>query len=536
MSGAPSTARAAAGIGAITALSRAFGFVRVLVIAAVLGTTYLGNAFGSANAVSNVLFELVAAGALSAVLVPAFVRLLDAGDQRGAQEVAGGVLGVAMAALGAVALVGIAAAPWLAQLLTLGVPEDVAADQQDLVAFLLVFFLPQVVLYAAGTVATGVLHARRRFFAAAAAPIANTVVMVAFLLAFRSATGGSVDLALTTGERLWLAAAGTGGVLAFTAVLVGACRAGGFALAPRLPRGDHRVYALARHAGWGVVLHTSAGVLLAGAIVAGAAVPGGVVAYQVAWVFFLAPYAIFSQPVHTAILPELADEVAHGDEDRYRTSVRWAADRIAAWILPISAAMVALAAPAMRVVSFGEASQGDGPELLAVALASLAVGLFPYSLFLLLSRAFYGRGDARTPGTVAIGVAAVGAAVLIVGAPFTEGTARIALIGGAHSVAHLVGAVTLVVLLARRTATFAIPAVTASIAAIAAVAGGAAWWIGREVAALVDGRGGDLAACAAGGAAGATVVVAGYRLAQIPGRLTVRQADPLQPDAVRPSP
>ena len=51
----------------------AVGFVRVLVVAAILGTTYLGNAYQSSNSVSNVLFELVAAGALSAVLVPTFV-------------------------------------------------------------------------------------------------------------------------------------------------------------------------------------------------------------------------------------------------------------------------------------------------------------------------------------------------------------------------------------------------------------------------------------------------------------------------------
>ena len=70
-------------MGAIALVSRVIGFVRVLVVAAVLGTTFLGNAFQSANSVSNVLFELLAAGALSAVLVPAFVKLLEAGDRTG---------------------------------------------------------------------------------------------------------------------------------------------------------------------------------------------------------------------------------------------------------------------------------------------------------------------------------------------------------------------------------------------------------------------------------------------------------------------
>ena len=65
-----------------------------------LGYSFLGNAFQQANSVSNVLFELLAAGALSAVLVPTFVDLLDRDGRRGAEQVAGGVLGVALAGLG----------------------------------------------------------------------------------------------------------------------------------------------------------------------------------------------------------------------------------------------------------------------------------------------------------------------------------------------------------------------------------------------------------------------------------------------------
>ena len=46
---APGTGRAAAGMGAAVALSRGIGFVRILTIAAVLGTTYLGNTYSSSN-------------------------------------------------------------------------------------------------------------------------------------------------------------------------------------------------------------------------------------------------------------------------------------------------------------------------------------------------------------------------------------------------------------------------------------------------------------------------------------------------------
>ena len=86
--------------------------------------------------------------------------------------------------------------------------------------------------------------------------------------------------------------AGTGGVVAFVGILLVACRSAGFRLRPRHPRGDPRVVSALRHSAWGAVLHTGAGALLGAAVVAGSGVEGAVVAYQVAWVFFLAPYGI----------------------------------------------------------------------------------------------------------------------------------------------------------------------------------------------------------------------------------------------------
>ena len=115
VTGGADVTRAAAGMGVATAASRAIGFSRILVVAAVLGTTYLGNTYQSSNAVSNVLFELLAAGALSAVLVPTFVTHLDRGDQAEAERLAGRLLGIALLVLGAVSIVGIVAAPLIAR-------------------------------------------------------------------------------------------------------------------------------------------------------------------------------------------------------------------------------------------------------------------------------------------------------------------------------------------------------------------------------------------------------------------------------------
>lgn len=517
-----STGRAAAGMGAVTAASRAVGFVRVLVVAGILGTTFLGNAFQAANSVSNVLFELLAAGALSAVLVPTFVELIDAGDREGAEQVAGGVLGVALAGLGVVTLVGIVAAPALAVVLTLGVPEDVVADQRELVTFLLRWFLPQVLLYAAGTVATAALYATRHFAVTAAAPIGNTVVMVGALVWFRSVAGPAPGLDLDGTERALLVLAGTGGVVAFVGVLLVACRRAGFRLRPRDPRGDRRVRAALGHSAWGAVLHTGGGVLLGVAVVIGAGVEGAVVAYQVGWVIFLAPYGIFAQPIHTAVLPELVGEVE--DRQRFTTSVRWATERIALWVLPVSAAMVALATPAMRLVSFGETG-GDGARLLAAAVTGLAVGLLPYSTFLLLARASYALGDSRTPGVLALLGALAGSAVMAAGLT-TDGTARVLILGAGHTAAYVVASVWLGRTLRRRVGGGWWSPVVPLAAAVSITAGIVSYLVARALATEPAERARDLLATLAGGAAGLAVVVAGFVALGLRDRLTVRTAPP----------
>ena len=476
-----SPARAAFGMGAVTVVSRAFGFVRVLVVAAVLGTTYLGNAFQASNSVSNVLFELLAAGALSAVLVPTFVDLLERGDDEEANRLAGSLLFVALVGLGVVSVVGVLGAPLIARVLTSGVADAaVAADQRRLVTFLLRFFVPQVLLYAYGTVATALLYARRRFAVTAGAPIGNTVVMVALLLVFRSAAGPGPGLDLGYGERLLLAAAGTLGVAAFVGVLVVAARRAGFSLAPRRPRRDPALRSLLRMSAWGIVLQAEVGLLMGATLVVGNSIEGGVVAYQVAFVFFLAPYAVIAQPIHTAILPELAGDAARGDLVAFTESLRWALDAMAVLVVPVSAALMALALPAMGVAAFGAAA-GDGVELLAAGVASLGAGLYGYGAFLLLARGYYALGDSRTPALVAL-VSGLGgvASMLLLGAA-THGAARVAALGAGHSVAYLLGAVVLARGLSVRTGYAVLPRRLLPVVGLAVALGLAAWASARAV-------------------------------------------------------
>ena len=478
---APAVGRAARVMGAATALSRVLGFGRVLVIAAVLGTTDLGNTFSASNSVSNVLFDLLAAGALSAVLVPAFVELLErhrsASGDGDAEDLAGALLGWSLVVLGPVCLAGVLAAPALARLLTTGTADPVvAAGQRHLATFLLRLFVPQVLLYAVGAVTTAVLHAKRQFTVTAVAPIGNTVMMVLALGLFRALHGpGAAGFDLTLAERLALGAAGTLGVAAFVAIPALSLRRTGFRLRIRVPR-PGMVSGLGRAArlsGWAGLQHAGTAVLLAAALLVGMGVSGGVVAYQVAFACFLVPYAVLALPLVTAVLPELAVDAGRGDMAAFGRSLRWALDRMVGFVVPVSVAGVVFAPRVMEALAFGQTSQGGG-RLIGFGLAALAAGLLPYGAFFLFVRAHYALGEGRAPAVVALGSAGLGAVLMAAGGALAHGDAKLAVMGAAHSVAYLVGAVALGAGLARRTGQRLVPLHLARVLTVAVALGAGA--------------------------------------------------------------
>jgi putative peptidoglycan lipid II flippase len=123
--------------------ARITGLIRVVAVGGALGTTYLGNTYQSANLVSNLLFELLAAGILSSVLVPTFVALLDDGRREDAERLAGAVLGLALAVLGVVTVAGLIARPWIMRILTVAVADEAVRDAEvKLGGFLLWLFVP----------------------------------------------------------------------------------------------------------------------------------------------------------------------------------------------------------------------------------------------------------------------------------------------------------------------------------------------------------------------------------------------------------
>jgi putative peptidoglycan lipid II flippase len=345
--------------------------------------------------------------------------------------------------------------------------------------------------------------------------------MIGAIIVFGVVAGTDPGFALSASERMLLVVAGTGGVAAFVGVLAVATARSGFRLRPRIVRRDAALGRLLSLSGWGVAAQAGVGILLGGAIVIGGSVAGGVVAYQVAFVFFLAPYAILAQPVNTAVLPELSEDARRGAMGRFGTAMRWALDATVVIVLPVSIAMMVFARPLMDAVSFGEAT-GRGAQLTGAALAALAAGLLPYSVAFLFTRGYYALDDSRTPAFVALAAAIGGVIVMAAGAALTHGAARVAALGVGHGAAQVVTAVVLGAGLARRLGVRLRPPHLVPSVVLSVVVGLGAWGAvhvlspGSRVAAL--------ATLAAVGATAAVVYVLGLRLLAGPIRPMLRFA------------
>jgi putative peptidoglycan lipid II flippase len=520
-------ARSTATMTLLTLASRVTGLIRIAVVTAVLGDTFLGNTYQSANTVPNLLFELLAAGVLQATLIPTLVGLLDAGKEDEADHVAGAVLGSAMVLLAGLAVVGAVTAPLLARGLLHGIADpEVRHRQVHLATVLLWCFLPQVVLYAANTVATASLNARHRFGIPVFAPLLNNVVVTASygLFAFLR-HGADPDVPLRAVETAVLGLGTTAGVIAFCALPVVAARRAGARLRPRIDPRHPQVRRIARLGGWAAAFLAATQVLLAVVLVLANRVEGGVVAWQLAFTLFLLPHALAALPVLTTLFPTLARQHAQGDEAAFARSVGTGVRSISFLVLPAAAALLALGRPlaqALRVGHFG----ASGADQVALALAAFAPGLIGYGCFLFLARALYARGDTRTPALVNL-VVVTAAGVLMVGAfGLAHGSARVAALAGVHSAAYLAGAGALLRLVRQRVPDLAGERVLRGVAgAVAAAVLAGAVMGGSRLAFHPPGRLGGLATVVLGGALGlATYLVAspalgGPTAAQLPGLL-----------------
>src|ERR1700712_698686 len=93
-------ARAAVLIAVITIAARVVGLIRTAVFARTVGSGCIGSVYQTANAIPNIVFDVVAGGMLSAAVVPLLAGPLAGGDRERAGRVASALLSWSLLVLG----------------------------------------------------------------------------------------------------------------------------------------------------------------------------------------------------------------------------------------------------------------------------------------------------------------------------------------------------------------------------------------------------------------------------------------------------
>ena len=475
--------RASAQVSVITAVARVVGFARWVVLGIAVGTTYLGNAYQTANWVPNIGFELVAGGVLQAVFVPTFVRELGRARER-AVDIASALANTFLLASIPLVTAAVVFANPVMRALTVGIADPVVRAQTVARgSWFLYFFAPQIPLYVLAMVFTGVLHAQRRFVAPALAPLLSSVVVIASYAVFGMLGAGAELTTVSRTQLLVLAGGTTLGVVVLTFSQLPAVMRTGFGWRPVLGWRDPALRSAVKAGSYGMGFFAVTTLALVVTLVLANRVAGGVVAYRVAFAFFELPKALIGLPVAVALLPALSQRFNTGDEEGFGRLVSngWRAAVFAA--APAAAGLFVLA-PQLSAAMLGQAETGAAPALVSAALRGLALGIPAFVLIEPLARSFYARGDTRSP-VVWTGIGLVVFVALVV--PLTalagqRGGRALEVIGGATSAGHWVAVAAGVVMLAGAVRRLPVGSdVAAAIGSIlrAAVMAAAVWLIVR---------------------------------------------------------
>lgn len=407
-------------VGGATLASRLTGFVRDILIAAVLGSSAIADAYIAAFLLPNLFRRVLSEGAFNAAFIPIFAR-------RRAEQGEASVHRFAYNALSSLTLLVIAALiicelmmPWIIGGLAPGFhaqPQKFA----DAVTFGRIAFVFVGMIIVAALISS-LLNAMGRYVLVAFAPLALNILMIAVLvglvlLGWRESRSAGLVMVITV-----LIA----GILQLAIVLRGAHRAG-LAISLGKPERDRDVMKLL----W---------LIIPGLMIAGAGHFNMVVAAQlssslpsaVSWLYyadriFQLPLGFVAASIGTVLLPEVARALGQGERERAEDAGNRALEFGMMLVLPAALALSVLAEPIIDIIYRRGAFSAADSVATASILTILAAGLPGFVLVKVFLPPYLAREDMRLP----IYASLAGVAVNII--------VTAALLGRYHHVAAAIG-------------------------------------------------------------------------------------------------
>ena len=382
-------------VGGWTLVSRVLGFARDMLIAALVGTGPIADAFFVALKLPNLFRRLFGEGAFNAAFIPAFSGLLHTEGVGAARQFAQEAFAVMAFWLGIMTILGELLMPQMMVILAPGFADDPA--KFTLAVSLSRITFPYLILICLAALVSGVLNGLEKFTAASASYVLFNIVSIACMI-WMTPYVATVGHALSWGVTI-------SGV-AQLGLLMLAVRRGGMGLVIPRPRMTPQMRLLMRRMAPGLV---GAGVtqlnLTVDVVIASLLPPGTVSVLYYADRVQQLPLGVIGTAVGTALLPLLSRQVRAGEAKSATGTLNRAVEYALFLTLPAAMALVLCAEPIMLALFGRGAFSAESVRLSSQSLVAYAIGLPAFVLVKVLAPAFFARGDTSMP--VKIGISSV---------------------------------------------------------------------------------------------------------------------------------
>ena len=390
--------RSAMVVGAGIFISRIVGLLRNLLFARYFGAGVASDAYTAAFKIPNAVRNLLGEGTLSAAFVPVYSRLLVRGDEKASRALAGAVLGLLLAAVSVLTIVGIAVAPLLTTVLAMGFDDST----QQLTTRLTRVLFPMTGLMVLSGWCLGIQNSHRRFFWSYASAALWSIAQIALLLAWGSRATDMVELSL------WLAWA----TLVGAVLQVGAQMPEVMRLVWPFPVSLNTMVEGVKQTLRNVVpVVTALGVVQISSFVdlqiASWLPSGAATNMSYANTIALLPVSLFGVSVAAASLPEFSRDSGSLALDALLERLRGGWQRILFYIIPSTIAFTAFGDLCVGILYRGGKFGAQEQTVVHLVLAAFAVGLVSFASVKLLASAYYAMQDYKTPLRASISSIAV---------------------------------------------------------------------------------------------------------------------------------
>ena len=396
-------ARASLIVAVFFGLEKVLGLLRRLIVNRQFGLSPELDAFETANTLPELLFAIIAGGALAVALIPVLSEYLEKRGKPGLWDLFARVANLVFLTTAALSLL---VAIFTDQLVRILAPGFGAA-QQSLVAELMRLNLVSTILFSmAGLVIAG-LQANQHFLLPAMAPSMYDIGSLFGLLVLAPKSGYHLG-------PLTLPAFGMG----IQGVVYGTVLGSALFLLVQLP--GLVIYRFR----WRPIIDLSnpgvrqvITVLVPRALnvfciqlifilqerFASFLITGSVNALALGWLFMQVPETIIGSAIGTALLPTLSELVARGEKEVFQQSLNHAIRVMLALSIPAALLIGMTLRPVVELLNF----DAIGTELVVWTARAFLFGLVGHALLEVAVRAYYAQQDARTP-LVAAALTAVG--------------------------------------------------------------------------------------------------------------------------------